>query len=57
MDQTGNGKDEPLTIINQAAMWVWYGNLNPDKWRILIVLLYKLVNDLGRKLTERTTLH
>jgi len=48
MDQTGYGKDEPLTIINQAAMRVWYGNLNPDKWKILIVLLYWLVNDLGR---------
>jgi hypothetical protein len=31
---------------------VWYGQLYADKWRFLMVLLYNVVNDLGRQLTE-----
>jgi hypothetical protein len=52
MDHHKQGLDTPLNITNQAAMGVWWGQLNSDKWRFMLVLIYNVVNDLGRQLTE-----
>lgn len=55
MDQTAQGIDTPLKIVNQAAYGVWYGQLQADKWRFILVLIYSAVNDLGRQLCEFAT--
>ena len=52
MDHHKQGMDTPLNITNQAAMGVWWGQLNSPKWRFMLVLIYNVVNDLGRQLTE-----
>ena len=52
MDHTKQGLDTPLNITNQAAMNVWYGQLNSEKWKFMINLIYNVVNDLGRQLTN-----
>jgi hypothetical protein len=52
MDHFKQGLDTPLNITNQAAMSVWYGQLNQEKWKFMINLIYKVVNDLGRELTN-----
>jgi len=33
-------------------MGVWWGQMNADSWRFIIVLIYNVVNDMGRQLTE-----
>jgi len=45
--------DTPLKLVNQAAMGVWYAQLNTEKWRFMVILLFNVVNDLGRQLTEQ----
>lgn len=44
----GDSVDYPLTIVNQAAAGVWWGQMNADKWRFVLTLIYNVVNDLGR---------
>lgn len=52
MDSSHLGVDTPLKLVNQAAIGVWWGQLNADKWRFILILLYNVVNDLGRQLSE-----
>ena len=52
MDHYKQGLDTPLNITNQAAMGVWWGQLNSPKWRVMLVLIFNCVNDLGRQLTD-----
>jgi hypothetical protein len=46
------GIDVQLDVVNQAALGVWWAQLNAPKWRYAIILLYNVVNDLGRQLTN-----
>ena len=48
MDTTKQGVDTPLKLVNQAAMGVWYAQMTTAKWRFMVVLLFNVVNDLGR---------
>lgn len=52
MDHFGKGLDTPLNITNQAAMGVWWGQLNQEKWKFMINLIFRVVNDMGRQLTD-----
>lgn len=56
MDKTAQGINTKLRVANQAAFGVWWGQLQSDKWRVAIVLLYSVVNDLGRQLAETATM-
>jgi hypothetical protein len=56
MDQTGDGINQKLKVVNQAAFGVWWGQMQSEKWRVMIVLLFNVVNDLGRQLAETGTL-
>lgn len=55
MDHTGQGVDTPLKVANQAAFGVWYGQMTADKWRFVLVLIFNVVNDLGRQLSQVAT--
>jgi len=46
------GIDMKLKLPNQAAFGVWAGQLWADKWRFMMVLIFNMVNDLGRQLTD-----
>lgn len=37
-------------------MGIYWGQKNSDRWRYVVALLYKVVHDLGRQLTE-TAVH
>lgn len=34
-----------MTLLNQAALGLWYNFNNSPKWRFVITLLYSVVND------------
>jgi hypothetical protein len=51
-DGQADGLNTPLRVVNQAAFGVWWGQMNSDKWRFMLLLIFNVVNDLGRQLAE-----
>jgi len=43
----------PLTVVNQAAMTVWWGQLNKEPWKRMMNLIYSTVNSTGRILNDQ----
>jgi hypothetical protein len=51
-EDQAEGLNSTLKVVNQAAFGVWWGQINSEKWRFMLLLLFNVVNDLGRQLGE-----